>query len=99
MSAITKRLTVFRSVGGLGTEIVFHVGSNDSYTPRGYVRVSEFVEVTFPPLAQDTVIQQQLAVLDEAERKARVDFQQLLDQITNARQQLLALPAPAGESS
>ena len=33
---------------------------------RGYIRTSEYVDVTFPPLAESAVIESQVAALEEA---------------------------------
>lgn len=57
----------------------------------GYARVSEYVEVDFPPLSDEAAIQQQLGALDRTERELREKFQQHLDGIKSRRAELLAL--------
>jgi len=57
----------------------------------GYVRISEFVDVTFPPLPVDVVVESQLTALASAEQELRNQFQTKLDQIQSERAKLLAL--------
>lgn len=57
----------------------------------GYVRVSEYVEVAFPPLGTDTVVQAQLAALDTAERELHNKFNDAMGGITRRRSELRAL--------
>lgn len=65
---------------------------------KEYARVSEYVEVEFPPLAAEAVVKSQLDGLDRAEQELRNQFQQKLDAINNRRAELQALTfVPAGE--
>lgn len=57
----------------------------------GNVRVSEYVEVTFLPLADAEVAAKLLDALDITEKKIRSDFQAQLDNIESTRKNLLAL--------
>jgi hypothetical protein len=63
----------------------------DESQPDGYVRISQYVVVEFPPLEGDVVVEKQLQQLDRAEQEARVELQQKLNQINDVRQKLLAL--------
>ena len=60
------------------------------YAP-GYVRISEWIEVTFPPLPKEVVVQEHLKVLDTVEAELRDKFQEKLNQIDGERQKLLSL--------
>lgn len=59
-----------------------------------YVRATEFIEVDFPDLDRDQVIEKQLASLDAQEKKARADLAVALMLIEDRRASLLALAAP-----
>ncbi|MDD5084171.1 MAG: hypothetical protein PHT88_04590 [Candidatus Moranbacteria bacterium] len=65
---------------------------------RDYVRLTEFVDIEFPPLPEDAVITQEVAVLDRQiaaiQEQAMVEIQQLAQR----KQELLALNAP-GETA
>lgn len=56
-----------------------------------YARVSEYVEVDFPPLSTDAAVKQQLDALDRTEKELRNQFQQKLGGIENRRAELQAL--------
>lgn len=56
-----------------------------------YVRVSEFAEVEFPPLPVDVVVAGQLKQLDDAEQELRNQFQRKLNELAEARANLLSL--------
>lgn len=58
---------------------------------KGYVRVSEPVEVALSPLSDDTVIQGAIASLDEAEREALRELNQKIASIRAQKAQLLAI--------
>lgn len=66
----------------------------ENYTVTGYVRISEWIDIEFPPLSTDEVIQSQLKVIDEAEQEARRRFNEQLERFNGMRANLLALPAP-----
>lgn len=63
----------------------------DDTVPNGYVRISPWLEIDFPELDDGTIVAKQLEQLDKAEQAAREELQQRLNQINDARQQLLAL--------
>lgn len=66
------------------------VDKNGIYLPE-YVRVSEWAEVDFKPLADEVVVQAQLKALDTVESELRMKFQDKLSQIDGERQKLLAI--------
>jgi hypothetical protein len=63
----------------------------DRCVSDGHVRLSPWLEIEFPSLDTDDVINAQLAQLDKAEQRAREELQQRLNAINDTRQKLLAL--------
>lgn len=57
----------------------------------GYIRLSEWVEVEFPPRDPQEHVPEQLASLDAAERELRLKFEQKLHEIADARARVRAL--------
>jgi hypothetical protein len=57
----------------------------------GYVRISEYVDVEFPPLREAAVIEKHLEQLDNAEAEIRTKFQLALNSIEQQRQELRAI--------
>lgn len=92
-----KRIALFQSVTDPDWTPVFwaHADQSDEKAdesqPDGYVRVSPYMDVEFTALAQEGVIEKQLAQLDKAELAVREEMQRRLDQISDIRQRLLAL--------
>lgn len=68
------------------------VASEDLSTSPEFVRLSEFVDVDFPPLSNSEVIGKQLAALDLAEIDVREKFEGALNTIKRQRSELMALP-------
>lgn len=66
-------------------------GEEFSDRNKEYARVSEIVEVEFPPLSDEAVIRAQLDSLDETEQQIRVEFQHKLNALTERRAELQAL--------
>lgn len=67
------------------------IGAEDYEQIDRYIRVSEYVDVEFPPLKGEEVVQKQLTALDKAEGELRGRFQATLNQIERQRQELRAL--------
>lgn len=67
-------------------------GEREKYEMSGYARVSEWIDVEFPPLTNDEVIQSALRSIDKAEQEVRKKFQAELDRFKNMRANLRALP-------
>lgn len=67
---------------------------NDS----GYIRLSEIVDVEFPPLAAEIVVPQKLAALDEAEKELIAKHVTALEFIQSRRKDLLSLAPPKAVS-
>lgn len=66
-----------------------------------YARVSEFIEVEFPPRAPEAVITEQLATLDKMEAEVEKDYAIKINAIKSKRAELAALTwnRPVNESS
>lgn len=82
------KVAQFRSIAG-GYTTVYDERIGKWIT--GAIQVSEYVEIEFPPLATDEVVQKQLAALDGAEVELRDKFQQKLNEINTQRAELRAL--------
>lgn len=77
------------------------MGSHESYLTEEmgrtmteyhkYVQVSQFAEVEFPALPVEVVIEGQLKQLDAAEQHLRSEFQRKLNELAEARANLLSL--------
>lgn len=61
------------------------------FASDGATRISEWVDVEFPPRKPEEIIPEQIAVLDKAEQELRAKFQQKLMEIAEQRGKLLAL--------
>ena len=70
------------------------IGREDDELERGYaddVRISEWIEIDFPPLSQAEVVQAQLAAFDAEQRKLVAEHLDALHKIAEARAKLLSL--------
>lgn len=56
-----------------------------------YVRVSEYLDINFPPRAPEEIVPAQMAVLDKAEAELREKFAEKLNQIAEQRARLRAI--------
>lgn len=56
-----------------------------------WVQLTEYAEVNFIPLPVDQVVEGQLNQIDAAEQRLRKQFQEKLDELTEARSKLLSL--------
>lgn len=84
------KLALFKSSHGLlsGYEPAF---GKIMVEGHGYTRISEDMEVDFPMLAAQVVVEGQLKQFDAAEQELRNQFQRKLNEIAEARAKLLAL--------
>lgn len=73
------------------------VFGDENTEKAGYVRLSEYVEVTFPALKQEEIAGKLLGALDIKEQKIRENFQKELDALNETRQNLLALTLKPSE--
>lgn len=56
-----------------------------------WVRLTEYLDVTFIPLPSDEVVAKQLRQLDDAEKELRLQFQGKMNELVDARSKLLSL--------
>lgn len=86
------KIAKFQRIGHTGW---FHImdAHDDGSDPLqdSFVRVSEYVEVDFPPRPAEEVVPAQLATLDKAEQELRAQFQAKLNEIAEQRAKLKAL--------
>jgi len=57
----------------------------------GYVRISEWVDVDFPPRAQAEVVPEELAQIEEKAQELKSDFAKKMGALEERRAQLLAI--------
>lgn len=89
-----QKLAIFRSpTDTLGCELV----AGEYMEMGGYVRMTEYVEVTFPALQDEAIATKMLTALELQESKIRNEFQQKLDGIAELRRNLLALTCKPAE--
>lgn len=77
--------------GGNFTTLADESSGEASVKYSGWVRISEYVEVEFPSLATQVVVEGQLKQLDAAEAELRTKFQGKLNELANERAKLLSL--------
>src|SRR6185437_13081041 len=76
----------------VGCQIVLERADGDEdRTLTGYVRLTEWVTIDFPPRASEEVVPEQLAVLDLAEKELRLKFETKLHELAEQRAKLLCL--------
>lgn len=73
---------------GHGTE---HITSEEMAKYSDLPRLSEWVEIDFPPRAPEELVPEQLAALDQQEMLLRGAFQKEMDKLKERRANLLAL--------
>jgi hypothetical protein len=88
----TVKLAVFRNIEPGGCLDGYETIDGENFErASGYVRTSEYVEITFQKLKDELVIDKYIEALDRSERQIRLDFQKKLDEIAGQRASLLAL--------
>jgi hypothetical protein len=82
------KIAKYKRVGEYGYETVSDDGLENC---ADYIRISEFIEVDFPPLESKEVIQRHLEALDRTETEVRSKFQEMLNSIEQQRAELRAI--------
>lgn len=82
------KIATFKRMGEYGYDTVSDDGLENC---KEYVRTSEYVDVTFPPLESREIVEKQLAQLDAAEAEVRNRFQEALNAINSQRAELRAI--------
>jgi hypothetical protein len=88
------KIALYKMMYGDGAYSLQHVAvyrEPDIVEDAKTVRISEPVEVEFPPLSEQVVIEKQLKAIDAKEREIRERFQRALDVLNDDRQKLQAL--------
>lgn len=85
------KLAQFKTDASGYVSIAAESGGEAAVTYSGWVRISEYVEVEFPPLPPAIVVEGQLKQIDAAEQELREKFQQKLNELVEARARLLSL--------
>lgn len=88
MSTKTMKIATFKRLGDYSFDTVSDDALDGS---EDFVRTSEYVEVSFPSLHSDEVVQRQLDALDRAEDALRTKFQAALTGIEVQRAELRAI--------
>lgn len=89
------RIAVFKM---LRTSHPFETIKDESWEKHmadDYVRISEYIDVEFPRLKSEEVVQKQLDALDTMEKEVRTKFQAALNTIEQQRQELRAITVKA----
>jgi hypothetical protein len=84
------KVALFTSPGGYITAYNEESGKAMVEYQR-YTQTSEYVDVEFPPLPTEVIVEGQLKQLDEAEKDLRNQFQQKLNELAETRAKLLSL--------
>lgn len=95
---LTKRMALFRDQK-YGSVLSFDLhGKDESYTPSigEYVRITEWMTVTFKPLSASDVTGAELMALSKFREKTVNEFKEKLDFIDGRIANLRALTGPTG---
>lgn len=84
------KVAIFKSVSGY-TCAYDHEAGEAMVKYQRYTRITEYVEVDFPPLPLQAVVEGQLAALSDAETELRNQFETRLNEIKTERAKLLSL--------
>ena len=85
------KIALFKSIEyGWTMPAAQHDNGSDPHL-GSYIRITEYVDVDFPPRAPEEIVPAQLAAIDKAEKEARAEFQLKLNAFAEARANALAL--------
>jgi len=85
------KLALYRNVTA-SSELVFE-DLDDKYL-TDYVRISEFIDVDFPPLDNEKIVKKQVSKLREEKKRVQAETQLELNVIDRKISKLLSLPEP-----
>ena len=86
MNPIKEKLAAFMSAYGTTVVSIEWAEKDPKYT-----RISEYVEVEFPPLAKEEVLKNQIASIDKKIETVKQESIDLINQLNQKKQELLAL--------
>ena len=85
------KIALFKSIEyGWTMPAAQHDNGSDPHL-GSYIRITEYVDVDFPPRAPEEIVPAQLAAIDKAEKEARAEFQLKLNAFAEARANAPAL--------
>jgi len=58
---------------------------------QGYVQITEFVEIDFPDLAKDAIVNNQIVVLDKEINRVMAETEVKVNKLKARKQELLAI--------
>jgi hypothetical protein len=87
------RVAVFKSIK-YGNPIATSSDMCAGMYSEDYVRLTDWIEVEFSELSNEAVINAQLCALDALEDKVKLECANKLNDITQRKAELLALPGP-----
>jgi hypothetical protein len=85
------RIAIFKRIGTDYAYESIKKEEDAQYASDDFVRITEYIDVSFPPLQDESIIEQSLGVLDKAESQLRNKFQVALNAIEQQRQELRAI--------
>lgn len=71
-----------------------YLSEKDSRHADNYIRVSEYIEVEFPPRAAEEIVPEQIAALDTQIAEVTDKFGKALAELKARKSELLAISAP-----
>lgn len=83
------KLAIFESTGKYSYQVIY---TPDEAEHSGYARVSEWVEVSFPPRDAEEALQEKITCLDKEMEAIRKEALEKLNKLQERRQELLAIP-------
>lgn len=87
MSEFTVKLALFKSEYGTVVALKQALTALDNY-----VQISDYKEITFDPLPESTIIDNQIAALDAQAIEIEKKYNAAIEEIKTRKAQLLALP-------
>lgn len=83
----SKRIALFQNIQSR------HISEGGEYMEGfdGYVRISEYVDVTFPPRQAESIAEDALSQLDKAANEVKAKAQEALEKIADARSEYLMI--------
>ncbi len=87
----TMKIALFKSIEyGWTMPAAQHDDGSDPHA-GSYVRITDYIDVNFPPRAPAEIVPAQLAAIDKAEQDARAELQLKLNVLAERRANILAL--------
>jgi hypothetical protein len=86
------RIAQFRGTGKYAITLIISREPGDEERPcEGYIRISEWIDVEFPPLAPKALVAAEISQLDAERQEVVTEFAQRLKDIDDRKQELMAI--------